>query len=273
MTLPLSVESSESSPLLNPESNIVHLSNHLSVSVGHSCLAGVKEENDDVVGVRIPEDDQLMTKGIVAVIADGVSVAEKGRDAAEICVQGFLNDYFDTPDTWTVANSSLKVLTSLNRWLFNLGVSYNNATQGFIATLSILILKSNTAHVFHVGDSRISRIRRGRVEQLTRDHSARLSEKDRQLTRAMGLDVSLEIDYRRAEIEVGDVFCLSTDGMHEHVSEKQLLEVLTPKDVGLDDLSDQLNSLALENDSRDNLTNVLVSIDNVSAISEARGLS
>ena len=202
---------------LTPDSSAMHLDNQLAVTVGHSCLPGVKTENDDCLGVRVPEGSLLMTKGIVAVIADGVSVAEKGREAAEICVQGFLNDYYDTPDSWTVSNSALKVLTSLNRWLFNLGRGYNNVYQGFITTLSVLVIKSNTAHVFHVGDSRVSLIREGTMEELTRDHAARLSDTDRRLTRAMGLDVNLEIDYRRVEIAVADVFCLSTDGMHENV--------------------------------------------------------
>ena len=254
---------------LTPDSSAMHLDNQLAVTVGHSCLPGVKTENDDCLGVRVPEGSLLMTKGIVAVIADGVSVAEKGREAAEICVQGFLNDYYDTPDSWTVSNSALKVLTSLNRWLFNLGRGYNNVYQGFITTLSVLVIKSNTAHVFHVGDSRVSLIREGTMEELTRDHAARLSDTDRRLTRAMGLDVNLEIDYRRVEIAVADVFCLSTDGMHENVPASTLLKVLNESADDLDAASEVINQTALENESQDNLSNLLLRVDNLSAISES----
>ena len=90
----------------------------LSVSEGQSTTAGAKDINDDVIGIRIPDDDELATKGIAAVIADGVSAASAGHDAAETCVQGFLSDYYSTPDTWSVKTSGHKVITALNRWLY-----------------------------------------------------------------------------------------------------------------------------------------------------------
>ncbi len=245
----------------------MHLQSNLKIVAGHSCLQGDKSSNDDCLGVRVPKEPELTTKGVVAVIADGVSVAEKGKEAAEICVQGFLNDYYDTPDAWTVKTASQKVLTSLNRWLYNLGQGYVNPNQGFVTTLSILVIKGNTAHIFHVGDSRICRLRDGRFEQLTHDHCARLSENHRQLTRAMGLDVKLDVDYRRENVRKGDLYCLSTDGMHEFVSIGQQKKLLVESN-DLDETAASLNESAIEGGSNDNLTTLLVEVNELSEINE-----
>ena len=88
----------------------------LSVIAGQHSEAGIKESNDDSCGIRIPDGPLLTLKGIAAVIADGMSGSEAGREAADACVQGFLSDYFCTPDSWTVETSGEKILGALNRW-------------------------------------------------------------------------------------------------------------------------------------------------------------
>ncbi len=59
----------------------------------------------------------LGTKGLAVVIADGVSGSGAGREASAACVYGFLNDYFSTPESWSVKTSGQRVLGALNRWL------------------------------------------------------------------------------------------------------------------------------------------------------------
>jgi serine/threonine protein phosphatase PrpC len=74
----------------------------LEVTLAQLSHAGVKTQNEDSIGIRQPNGYLQSTKGIAAVIADGVSASEGGKEASEICVQGFLNDYFSTPDSWSV---------------------------------------------------------------------------------------------------------------------------------------------------------------------------
>jgi len=78
----------------------------LSISVGQFTTAGIKDQNEDCLGVKIPSNEEQVIKGSVAVIADGVSDASGGKEAAEMCVQGFLNDYYSTPDSWTIKTSA-----------------------------------------------------------------------------------------------------------------------------------------------------------------------
>ena len=246
------------------------LRNHLRVQATTACLRGLKPANDDCLGVRIPDEPLLTTKGVVAVIADGVSVAEKGRDAAEICVQGFLNDYYDTPDAWSVTTAAQKVLNALNRWLYQLGQSYTQASRGFVTTLSVLVIKGNTGHLFHVGDSRIGRVRDGEWEWLTRDHTARLSDEHRQLTRAMGLDVKLDVDYRQVTVREGDVYCLTTDGAHEWLPEPEIAKLATASTVAngsdVDEPAARITQAALARGSTDNTSAIVVRVEELAEI-------
>ena len=72
----------------------------LKVSAAQCSAAGVKPQNEDSIALQIPEGATLWRKGIVVAIADGVSAAEAGKEASEIAVKGFINDYYSTPDSW-----------------------------------------------------------------------------------------------------------------------------------------------------------------------------
>lgn len=205
-----------------PEHALSHLSRQLDIQVGQHSVAGLKSDNDDAVGIRIPEGSSLTTKGAVAVIADGVSTAESGKEASQIAVTSFLSDYYSTHDSWSIQTSGLKVLVALNRWLYGLGQSYASAEKGFITTFSALILKSAGAYIFHVGDSRIYRLRDGDFELLTRDHATPAGNGHRYLARALGIDVNLEIDFYQFNLLPGDRFLLTTDGIHDWMSNEQL---------------------------------------------------
>ena len=207
----------------------------LTVIAGQHSEAGIKESNDDSCGIRIPEGSLLTSKGVAAVIADGMSGSEAGREAADSCVKGFLNDYFSTPDSWTVETSGEKILGALNRWLYSQGHQQYGTSKGLVTTLSVLVIKSTTAYLFHVGDTRIYRLRDYELEQMTRDHRVTINADKSYLNRAMGIDVNLDIDYHSFVVEKGDAYLLTTDGIHDFVDDTTLkrlaLEHLkTPED-------------------------------------------
>ena len=166
----------------------------LAVSAAQFTSAGVKPQNEDSMAIKIPQGSLLNRKGIVVAIADGVSAAEAGKEASDIAVTGFINDYYSTPDSWSVKQSAHKVLTALNRWLYGQGQRFLEAEKGYVTTFSCVILKSRSAYIFHVGDSRVWRFREGILEQLTRDHTARISSSQNYLARALGIDLNLDVD-------------------------------------------------------------------------------
>jgi serine/threonine protein phosphatase PrpC len=237
-------------------------------SVGQCSRAGKKERNDDSIGIRIPTGSLQSTKGVVAVVADGVSAAEAGKEAAETCVQNFLSDYYCTPESWSVKKSAQQVLTALNRWLYGQGQHFIEAQRGYVSTFSAVVFKSRTAHVFHVGDSRVYRYRDGELEQLTQDHATRISREQSYLTRAMGLDMRLDIDYRTVELRIGDVFILTTDGVHDFVRPLDIASVINSsvarqQDAQLEQACERLVFDALANNSGDNLSVQILRVDSL----------
>jgi serine/threonine protein phosphatase PrpC len=116
----------------------------MQLATAQASAAGKKPVNEDSMGLYVPEGAALTHKGAALVIADGVSAAEAGREAAEICVQTFLDDYFGTPDAWSVETSAERVLTAINRWLYGRSSALEDTRRGYVSTLSALILKSHT---------------------------------------------------------------------------------------------------------------------------------
>ncbi len=239
----------------------------LSINPGQYSDAGIKSQNEDACGIRIPEGTQLTNKGIAISIADGVSSSALGREAAESCVTGFLNDYFSTPDSWTVRTSGTKIITAINNWLYGRGQSQATA-QGMLSTFSALILKSTTAHIFHVGDSRIYRLRNGELEQLTRDHKTWCGTEKSFLSRAMGADILVEIDYRSEALETGDIFLLSTDGVHDFLSEQQIKHAFKQHQDSPERAAYSLVKQALQAGSHDNATCQIIHIEQLPTQSE-----
>lgn len=233
----------------------------LTLSIGQHTDQGLKPENQDYYATVVPEDPLLTSKGFCAIIADGVSSCGQGKQASESCVKGFLSDYFSTPDSWTVKHSAHRVLMALNSWLFSQAQTPRQPDKGMLTTLSCLIIKSNTAHLFHVGDSRISRLQGDTLECMTNDHRVWVSADKNYLSRAMGFDIHLDVDYRSLPVEAGDIFILSTDGVHDFVSEKDIVATIHRHIRELPVAAAELCTQALANKSSDNVTCQIIRID------------
>jgi serine/threonine protein phosphatase PrpC len=240
----------------------------LAVRAAQASRAGRKPENEDALGIRVPDDHLLESKGVALALADGVSGAGEGRNAAEVSVQGFLSDYYSTPDTWTIKTAGERVLSALNRWLHGQGQQYTQAHQGFLTTFSALVLRSQSAHLFHVGDSRIWRLRRhgndrSTLEPLTQDHATRVGAEKTYLTRALGMDHQVEIDFRITDVQAGDIFLLSTDGVHEFLLRPLLKKILEDAPADPQACCEKLLDEAFASGSDDNLSCQVLVVDSI----------
>ncbi|KAG1707573.1 Serine/threonine-protein kinase PrkC [Nymphon striatum] len=242
------------------------MSNSLAVTVGQSSTAGIKPDNEDFLGYYIPTaktDDaiQLESKGIAVAIADGMSGSDGGKEASQVSVNQFLSDYYGTPESWTVKQAATKILTALNTWLYSQGQEKYGTAKGMVTTFSALVLKSQTVHMFHVGDSRIYRLRDNDLVQMTRDHRVWITNDRDYLSRAIGIDTHLEIDYRASAVQEGDVYLLTTDGVHDFVSDKEIQEVIESNKGDPQKATENLIKAAKQNDSNDNISAQFVKID------------
>jgi len=198
------------------------MSSELAVTYGGFTSAGTKNENQDAFAAYQPTMGITKYKGIGMCIADGVSCSENAQHASTTSVTHFLNDYYSTPDTWDVKTAVRHVLSSLNAWLYHHGQQASARHNGLVTTFSAMILKSNTLHIFHVGDSRVYRLRGNVLEQLTRDHTHHHGNGQSYLSRALGMDNNLDVDYYTSDLLADDILIATTDGVHEYTNKAEL---------------------------------------------------
>ena len=140
-----------------------------------------------------------------------------------------------------------------NRAAFGRPLEEGERELGLVCTFTAMVLKSRTAYFFHVGDTRIHQVRKGKLTQLTRDHTTAVSASETFLVRAMGLDSNVDIDFGTTSVEPGDAFVLTTDGVHGVLQPEQLLETWTQSDTP-QAACEALLQRALDAGSTDNLT-------------------
>jgi protein phosphatase len=225
------------------------------------CVQGRKSLNEDAAGVQVPTDNYLLhSKGAVLVVADGVSSAEAGKEASETAVKRFIEEYYSTPDTWSVSHCGEKILSTINLRLYRQSHEFATESKGYLCTFSSIIIKSQTAHFFHVGDSRIYLFRDGELKQITNDHKASIADGKFFLTRAMGMDNRLHLDYGRLALQQGDRLLLTSDGIHDFLGDGDIVGVLN-KPASSQEQSQQLVDLAYKQGSDDNISAVVCYVE------------
>ncbi|MEE9326860.1 MAG: bifunctional protein-serine/threonine kinase/phosphatase [Cocleimonas sp.] len=237
----------------------------LTVTIGQTSIAGIKPENEDFLGFHVPSNNtadaiQLESKGITVAIADGMSGSDGGKEASQVSVRQFINDYYGTPESWTVKQAASKILSALNSWLYSQGQQKYGTAKGMVTTFSALVLKSQTAHIFHVGDSRIYRLRGADFVQLTRDHRVWISNDRDYLSRAIGIDMHLDIDYRTTNVKEGDIYFFSTDGVHDFIGDKEIQEIIEANANDPQKATDNIIKAAEANNSTDNISAQILKI-------------
>lgn len=240
------------------------MSTQLKISVGQHSDKGRKKINQDFHGIYLPPEPLLTSKGIAIALADGISSSDVSQIASEAAVTGFLEDYFCTSEAWSVKKSAEQVLTATNSWLHSQsrqGQHRYDQDKGYVCTLSALVIKSTTAHILHVGDARIYRLRGNALEQLTKDHRQWISREKSHLSRALGFRLEIEIDYHAQPLDQGDIFLLVTDGVYEHIAPDLIINLIHANREDLDQAAKAITAQAHAQGSADNLTAQLVRVD------------
>jgi len=240
------------------------MSRQLKITAGQYSDKGRKEINQDFHGVLVPHGPQIASKGIAIALADGISSSDVSQEAAQAAVTTFLEDYYCTSDAWSVKTSAEHVLVATNSWLYTQTQQSQhryNRERGYVCTFSGIIIKSRTAHLFHVGDARIYRLRGALLEQLTEDHRVRVSSTQSYLARAMGMDRKVEVDYQSMPLEEGELLVLATDGVYEFTDAACVAAAIEGCAGNLDQAAQAVVEEALKRGSGDNLTIQIIRID------------
>ncbi len=237
------------------------------IDIGFASQAGKKAVNEDFVAAMLPEPAQAGMGAIVAV-ADGVSRGGMGREAAQTTVTSLVRDYYGTPETWDTTVALDRIIGAQNSWLA--GVNQRRHPALGLTTLTAMVLRGQSYALAHVGDCRAYLLRGTDVVQLTHDHVVNHPDFSHQLLRAVGLEERLVVDYSQGDVQVGDVFVLLSDGVHNHLptARLQTLVAQPAHDLPADSqaLSQRLVAHALAQGSDDNVSALVVRVlglDNV----------
>jgi serine/threonine protein kinase len=238
----------------------------LNIISSGNCLRGAKSRNEDAILTASPCKPSQSTKGIVALIADGVSRAKYAAQASKYCTEKFSQQYFSSAKTWSTKKIIQEQLKLLNIELHQRSKHHTtpeiHPKLEWLTTFSGIIFKSATAHIFHVGDTQIARIRKQKIEILTQSHNQRLNGNNQVLTRAVGADSHLQVDYSNYQILVDDIFILTTDGVHNYLDPASILEILSVND-SIEVCNKKLCLQASSNGSSDNISCLVLKVTQV----------
>src|ERR1700722_1237808 len=224
-------------------------------SVGFASKTGPRKDNQDFAGAlsgwELPEPRQE----VVAVIADGIGGARGGRVAAETAGRGFLDGFCDLPESMPVQRAAALIAGSLNTWIYAQGHRDGNLTN-MGATFTALVLRGRMVHILHAGDSRAYRISGDGLVSLTTDH---VQKGGTVLTRALGVEPDVRLDYASQTVALHDRFLLCSDGVHGVLARESMAAILSRRSAP-EDTARALVAAALEGGSDDNCTALVLDV-------------
>lgn len=244
----------------------------LRVIVGAGTDTGsVREQNEDAVYVSDEENGPAAEKGMLVAVADGMGGYQRGEVASRLAIDTLRDEYFGTDVGPTEIPLRLKqAFRKANELIFANG-SAEGEQNMMGTTLVAAVIRGNDLTVANVGDSRAYLVRADRLTQVTRDHSlvaeqvaagamteqeARESQHRNIITRALGHRQRVDVDIFEIRLLPEDRLLLTTDGLHDYVDEDEMVSTVLSRHP--EDAARDLVSLALEHESNDNVTAVVV---------------
>lgn len=244
--------------------------NDIIVGFAESRVGG-RSENQDSYGAM------QTSRGYLVTVCDGMGGGPGGKTASSIAVNEILAGISEGADDETVVNVIIKAVRRANMAIIEAG-NDNPELKGMGSTATVLLISENSAHVAHVGDSRIYQFRGKKKVFRTDDHSmvfdlvkqkviteeqARLSAQSNVITRALGMRPDIEVEVHELPFKKGDRFLLCSDGIHGTMPEREFIKMATKSGSALgaitDDIATYVDNLGRSGGGdHDNLTLAIV---------------
>lgn len=250
-----------------------------------SSAGPTRSNNEDCVGFWQPDEaDQRRSLGAVCVLADGVGGQAHGEVASQLAVETVLGVFRELKEMTPPKQALWQMFTAANLAVYDRGMQQRE--EGRMATtLTILVFRNDEVTIGHVGDCRVYLVQKGRIQRVTADHSyaatqiklGLMSEQDAagsrlrsMLTRSVGQEPTVQVDYYTVQVHPGDRLLQCTDGLHQCVTEEEICEIATH--ASPEDACRELVALAERRGTDDNLSVQIAAIDRVEQLMYYRGL-
>ncbi|HEX3505645.1 MAG TPA: protein kinase [Xanthobacteraceae bacterium] len=196
------------------------------LQLGASSSSPQTSERADIFAVYSGEKFDRPARGILAAVARGIGPS---NEAAHIAIHLLTEGYFGAAVTLGARRAAAVALTGANSWMFS--QSRVKRTHGMQAVLAALIFTGRHVGVINVGDCRVYRIRDRQVTPLIEDHTRQLDDRTTILTRVIGGDAELHIDYSEDEPQRSDRYVILSKGAYAATADlaERLLAPVSPE--------------------------------------------
>lgn len=157
----------------------------------------------------------------IAIVCDGVGSADGGAEAAKRTTNFLINNFKIRPKAWSIEKSILSFIKSINSILYKESMLHYERTE-LVTTLAIVVIEGNKLYGANVGDSRVYLYRNKFINQLSLDHAMEESGYENVLTKAIGIEESIEPFYFENILEKDDKILLCSDGLYNIMSQDRL---------------------------------------------------
>lgn len=183
-----------------------------------------------------------------AVVCDGMGGAMGGNvaseTAAKLIAEKLASGYHEGMNDNSVKLLITSVVESANARVYSKSKS-DDSLLGMGTTVVLAVVNSDTMYLAHVGDSRIYVVSKDNINQLTTDHSvvqmmvdrgeitreeAKDHPKKNVITRALGVEDNVRIDYDQQVYNEGEIILLCSDGLTNYVSDEDILRICNEND-------------------------------------------
>jgi protein phosphatase len=259
----------------------------LDVQFGQASDFGkVRTNNEDAMGSFIPSTrQQARSHGFLFVVADGVGGMDLGEVASATAVS-VITEQFAKAQSGSMLISLLpRLIQNANAAVHDRRLEPEYRGKNMATTLVACALRYDQAVVSHVGDSRCYLVRNGQARQITQDHTwvneqrkmglisaGDISSSDSRhvLIRSVGPEMFVSPDTNALSLQPGDVLVLSTDGLHDEMSEAEIARIASQK-KDASQIAHELVTRAVEIDGGDNTTAQVIRVRSVEQVGMYRG--
>jgi serine/threonine protein phosphatase PrpC len=194
------------------------------LAIAPASTVSAAAESADFHAIYSGEAFDKAGRGIVAAVARGIGDGRGAMEAAQIAVDSLAEGYFGAAATLGPGRAASLALASANAWMFS--QSRADPNHGMAASLTALIFVGRHVRIIHVGDCRVYRKRGRQLVPLTTEHVRPLPNGSDQLSRCVGGDAQLHIDYIEDDAEPSDRYIVLSKGSYAAVPPGRLAEML-----------------------------------------------
>jgi serine/threonine protein phosphatase PrpC len=247
----------------------------------------VRPNNEDLTSFLQPElIEERRTRGVVALLADGVGGEERGELASRLAVEAALRAFGEAAPDTAPATLLGRMFNAANLAVYEAAHfgEHKGGKTPMATTLAASLFRHDEVAVAHVGDTRIYHMRGEKLTRLTTDHSyvslevklGLITERDAMtsrlrsvLTRSIGHDPICRVTYGSQSLEQGDFIIQCTDGLYARVIDDEIREIVSHHPP--EEATDRLIALAERRGADDNISVQIITVQSVEMVNYNRG--